>query len=80
MRRRVPWWKQKYDKQSICGITRIRLRSGKNSHGLSHSIFLKCKHGFYRSALRNWVIVNLSKETPCPLCREPFLSINVFME
>lgn len=68
------WWNKKYGKDKICGITHIRLRSGYNKKGLTHVIFLNCKHGFYRSALKNWVETFAYKTTypTCPLCREQF--------
>lgn len=60
-----PWWNKKYGKDKICSITQTRLRPGKNKNGKSYSIFLKCKHGFCRSALLKWLETN----NTCPLCR-----------
>ncbi len=66
------WWNEKYGKNSICAITQMRLRPGKNRNGMSYSIFLDCKHGFYRSALLNWIVSRPYEEPTCPLCRTSF--------
>ena len=66
-----PYWKKIW-KDQTCGITNTRLRPGKNKYGLSHTIFLKCTHGFYRKVLSEWVI-NCPKQQPtCPICRQVF--------
>ena len=71
MKHKQLFWKKKWDNQ-ICGITKGRLRPGSNKDGLSHSIFLKCTHGFYRSVLIEWV-KNCPSEIPtCPICRGEF--------
>ena len=65
------FWKKKWLGQ-ICGISHGRLRPGTNKHGLSHSVFLDCSHGFYRSLLIEW-IKNCPSENPtCPMCRTTF--------
>lgn len=64
-----PFWDIKYGKDKICGITLMRLRSGKNKYGKSYVVFLPCKHGFYRSALKNAMDKGLKS---CPLCRGKF--------
>lgn len=65
-----PFWKNKWNK--TCGITKGRLRPGKNKYDLSYSVFLDCSHGFYRSALIEW-IKNCPSENPtCPICRKEF--------
>ena len=69
--KKIPYWKRVWKDQE-CGITNTRLRPGKNKYGLSYSIFLNCKHGFYRKVLVEWV-KNCPKEEPtCPLCRRIF--------
>ena len=69
--KKIPYWKRVW-KDKECGITNTRLRPGKNKYGLSYSIFLNCKHGFYRKVLVEWV-KNCPKEEPtCPLCRRIF--------
>jgi len=69
--KKEPFWKKKWDGK-ICGITRGRLRPGKNRYGLTHVVFLNCTHGFYRNALVEWVR-NCPTETPtCPMCRQGF--------
>jgi hypothetical protein len=68
----MPWWSKKYGKNSICAISNTRLRPGKNKYNLSYSIFLPCKHGFYRSALIQWVLINPNNTPTCPLCRQCF--------
>lgn len=73
---RRQWWDKKYGKDNICPITRNRLRSGKNKQGQHRTVFLKCKHGFNRRALQEWVIS--SHECRCPLCRVTFNPIIVF--
>ena len=71
MKNNITYWKKTW-KDQTCGINNTRLRPGKNNHGLSYSIFLKCRHGFYRKVLIEWVR-NCPKEQPtCPLCRQPF--------
>ena len=68
------FWKKKW-KNKICGITHTRLRPGKNKNGISYSVFLPCKHGFYRSVLNEW-IKRCPKDSPtCPLCRKKIGSI-----
>lgn len=74
------WWNKKYGKNSICSISKSRLRSGKNKHGLSYSVFLNCNHGFYRSALTNWVLANPEEYPRCPLCRKYFDPLIVFIK
>jgi hypothetical protein len=67
--KQVPFWKKKWDGK-ICCITQTRLRPGKNKYGMSHSVFLKCSHGFYRSVLIEW-IKNCPTIIPtCPVCRQ----------
>jgi hypothetical protein len=71
MSTKVFYWEKKW-KDKICGITKSRLRPGKNKYGLSYSVFLDCSHGFYRSVLNEWV-KNCPLEYPtCPLCRKVF--------
>ena len=68
---RQPFWKKKWDGH-ICGISKGRLRPGTNKDGVFHSIFLSCRHGFYRSVLIEWV-KNCPHEKPtCPICRKEF--------
>lgn len=64
-----PFWDKKYGKDKICGITLMRLRPGKNKNGKSYVVFLPCKHGFYRSALKKAISKGLHG---CPLCRKNF--------
>ena len=59
-------------KDKICGITKTRLRPGKNIYGLSYSVFLKCKHGFYRKVLIEWVKNCPTEHPTCPICRAVF--------
>lgn len=69
------WWATKYGKDSICAITKARLRPGKNKKGEPHCVFLSCKHGFYSSALYSWVI---SQTVPtCPLCRREITIVKI---
>lgn len=56
----VEWWDKKYGKNAICGITKTRLRPGKNKNGISYIITLPCNHSFYRKPLINWI--NKSKK------------------
>lgn len=64
-----PFW-NKWTK--TCGITKSRLRPGKNKYNLSYSVFLECNHGFYRSVISEW-IKNCPSEYPtCPICRREF--------
>ena len=67
-----PFWKQKWGKNKICNITHTRIRPGKNKQGQPHTVYLECKHGFYRKALAEWV-KNCTKLVPtCPVCRKQF--------
>lgn len=75
----TPWWSKKYGKNSICAITNTRLRPGKNKNKLSYSLFLPCKHGFYRSAILQWVLAKPTEIPTCPLCRMEFDPLLVFM-
>ena len=65
-----PWWSYKYGKDKICAITKTRLRPGKDRKGNSYSIFLKCGHGFSRSALEKFI--SIAEKASCPLCRRCF--------
>ena len=65
------YWEKKW-KNKKCGITKGRLRPGKDKNGKSYCVFLKCKHGFYRKTLIEWV-KNCPTEIPtCPICRKEF--------
>jgi hypothetical protein len=75
----MQWWNKKYGKKSLCAITQTRLRPGKNKYGLTYCVYLNCKHGFYRSALMNWVLSNPIEIPTCPLCRKEFDPICVFI-
>lgn len=63
------WWNKKYGKGKICPITHTRLRPG-------YTVFLNCKHGFCKSALRNMYITTGKLE--CPMCRRPFERNRIF--
>lgn len=69
-----PFWKKKW-KDKICGITHSRLRPGKNKYGYSYSVFLNCKHGFYRSVIIEWINQCTTKYPTCPICRK-IININ----
>lgn len=73
------WWNKKYGRESICGITRSRLRPGTNKHGQTYSVFLSCKHGYCRSALKQWVLTNPGRTPTCPLCRAEFNPLKAFI-
>ena len=75
----LPWYKKKWNKDNICGITQARLRPGKNSNGCPYVIALpECKHRFYRSAIFNFCLHSFPKQTiPCPICRHPFIVYNI---
>lgn len=75
----MKWWNKKYGRNSICGITHSRLRPGKNKHGESHSVYLDCKHGFYRSVLKLWVLTKPGAYSTCPICRRKFDSLKAFI-
>ena len=64
-----PFWKIKWD-DKICGITKSRLRPGKNTEGLSYTVFLDCTHGFYRSVLLEWIKHCPTDNLTCPICRK----------
>lgn len=74
--KRKSWWNKKYGKDSICPITKTRLRAGKNKNGVSHSVFLNCKHGFSRIAIQLWIS---SGNQTCPLCRRYINDCEVFL-
>jgi len=73
------WWNKKYGKDSICGITHTRLRPGKNRFGETYAVYLDCKHGFCRSAMKVWVLTNPTAPGTCPLCRKEFDPLKVFI-
>ena len=58
-----PWWNRKYGKDSICPITKTRLRPG-------YSVFLRCGHGFSKNALETYI--ETGGTSRCPLCRAYF--------
>lgn len=65
------FWKTKWN-DKVCGITHSRLRPGKNKHGESYSVFLTCKHGFYRSVILEWIKNCYPNNPTCPVCRKSF--------
>ena len=65
---KVKFWKNKWHNK-VCGITKCRLRPGKNKSGEAYSVFLDCKHGFYRSVLIEWIMSCPTPNVTCPLCR-----------
>lgn len=67
----IPYWKKKWENQ-FCGVTKTRLRPGKNKNMLSYTVFLNCGHGFYRTVLKEWVKTCPSYIPTCPLCRKMF--------
>jgi hypothetical protein len=68
---KTKWWHTKYGKDSICAITKARLRPGKNKKGEPYTVFLSCKHGFYKSALLSWIKSSIIPT--CPLCRKEII-------
>lgn len=68
------WWNSKYGKNKVCGITFSRLRPGKSRDGMKYCLFLPCNHGFFRSAIAEWVHkFCLEGRIPtCPMCRQEF--------
>jgi hypothetical protein len=71
------YWKKKWENK-ICAITRTRLRPGKNKDGLSYTVFLNCKHGFYRRALIEWIKTCPKYVPTCPICRNMFDPLLVY--
>ena len=65
------FWKKKWENKT-CGITLSRLRPGYNKYGQSYSVFLPCKHGFYRSVLIEWIKSCPTTNVTCPTCRKNF--------
>jgi hypothetical protein len=63
------WWKQKYDKNSICGITQCRLRPGVYKDGMKKVTYLTCNHGFYTRSLIEWIKNDRHEFPTCPNCR-----------
>lgn len=66
------WWNKKWGKDNFCGITQSRLRPGKNSYGISHTLSLKCGHNFYRKPLISWIMSCPTNNPTCPICRIQF--------
>lgn len=66
------WWKKKWDSEHICGITHVRLRSGRSKSGIPYVTKLKCKHRFYTNPLLEWMKHCPSNEPTCPVCRGKF--------
>ena len=73
----IPFW-SKYGKDKICGITRTRLRPGKNKYEETYTVFLPCKHGFCRSALKNYVLTYPTQDLICPMCRRVYSPLLAF--
>ena len=73
------WWNKKYGKDKLCGITRARLRPGIDKRGESYVVFLPCAHGFYRIALKNWVLTKPEQNPSCPMCRKIFHPLCAFI-
>lgn len=71
MSKKNPWW-SKWGKDKLCGITHSRIRPGKNVHGMTYVITLKCNHYFYRSALIEWTRKCDNNNLTCPICRYKF--------
>lgn len=71
------FWKRKWENK-MCGITQTRLRPGKNKRGRKYVIFLDCKHGYYRSALIEWIKYCPTERLSCPVCRKEFY-LNVLL-
>ena len=70
------WWDKKWGKNKLCGITKSRLRAGKNKDGQLYVTWLSCGHGFYTSALLEWVKHCIIRTSPtCPICRKSFFLI-----
>ena len=65
--KKISFWEKNW-KDKTCGISYTRLRPGKNKFGLSYSVFLKCKHGFYRKVLIEWIKNCPSENLTCPIC------------
>ena len=65
------FWQKKWNGE-VCGITHGRLRPGLNKKGIPFSIFLECNHGFYRSAIIEWIKVCHPNNPTCPICRKEF--------
>ena len=66
------WWNKKWGRDRICGITRTRLRPGKNKNGQSYVTRLECDHAFYTKALEKWVDLCPVSPPTCPCCRKSF--------
>lgn len=73
----VTWWNDKYGKDSLCGISRSRLRPGIDKNGYPISVKLPCGHCFYRKAIVEWAKrftnnIEYKSYPTCPLCRIEF--------
>lgn len=68
---KTPFWDKKWGGQ-LCGITHGRLRPGCNKQGVPYSVFLNCKHGFYRSVIIEWSKSCYPQHPTCPVCRRVF--------
>lgn len=68
------FWKEKWGREHICGITHTRLRPGKDKYGNSYVVELPCTHRFYRKPLITWVESCFTRKTDvvCPMCRQGF--------
>jgi len=74
LRRRKPFWDRKWGTDKICGIFHTRLRPGKNKDEMTYSVFLKCGHGFCRTAITKWINTKMN----CPICRRNIDPIELF--
>ena len=64
------WWRKKWGSEHFCGITRSRLRPGKNKNGVPYVTRLKCNHAFYTKALDEWISKCPTETVTCPCCRK----------
>jgi hypothetical protein len=65
------WWKDKWGKDAVCGITLTRLRPGKTKDGVLYVTKIKCGHRFYTMPLVGWIhsCLDQNQIPTCPTCR-----------
>lgn len=69
------WWNKKWGSGHLCGITRARLRPGKDTSGRPYVTRLECKHAFYTKALDEWIQRCPMDPATCPCCRKVIVKV-----
>ena len=72
------FWNKSWGRDKICPISLTRIRPGKNKHGISYTISLKCGHIFWRKSLLKWY--SSRDSSTCPVCRKSISIQDLFSQ